>query len=247
MQRPEGVCIQLGEVLPLEPRQEAAVVVFVEIAGALETAGEKTTPQRAVGDETDPQFAQGRQSSRGAINSSYLAPWAQSKYRAPMSRSRPMLPGQHVCFSLVSLAAAACATTPAPTPELQEHEAAPAFAESDAAPSSSLVPSHVEFAFVIVGSSAGKAFTSAVPMPGPALLSEVWVGAWPEVLDKTVERAFGSAEQRWKRPGEEALVELDAVELARRGFEAPSDPLWLIGPEGPCRVRLTTPGPSCSS
>src|SRR5205807_1188839 len=51
----------LPEVLALEPGRVAAVVVGRQVVDGLETSGQKTAAERAVGDEADPQLAHGRQ------------------------------------------------------------------------------------------------------------------------------------------------------------------------------------------
>src|ERR1051325_148024 len=49
------------EVLALKARIVAAVIVRREVLGLLEPAAQESAPQRAVGDETDPQLAAGRE------------------------------------------------------------------------------------------------------------------------------------------------------------------------------------------
>jgi hypothetical protein len=106
------------------------------------------------------------------------------------------------------------------------------------------LPQTYRFAFVTLGKRAG--FYEMVDKHGPALIEHVWFeDLWPEVLNRTIEAAFGTHEQRWEWDDVNSVdgrsVQLDRAGLAELGLEAPSELLWLIGPDGPCRADFGDP------
>jgi hypothetical protein len=85
-------------------------------------------------------------------------------------------------------------------------------------------------------------FVETIEQGGPALLVDIWYlfnGRIPTNFPPTfdLDAIFGTREQR-ERADEAQLVVLDPAEY---GLSAPDMPLWLIGPEGPCRARLGKP------
>lgn len=83
------------------------------------------------------------------------------------------------------------------------------------------------------------ALPSSVVKPTPAMLSHFIETHGGTIDVRTVTKLRRLAFGRVAPPPE--AVEVDREALAELGFSPPAERVWLLGPDGPCHARVTTP------
>jgi hypothetical protein len=152
-------------------------------------------------------------------------------------RRRPRL-----ALLLVGLASQACAdpVSPGAVAPASQGSASEARLATDAA-----LPERYAFAFVKLGPLAEGPFYEPIDAQAPALLAELWAeDEVPPAIQATVERAFGTAAQRWEQSEggvDRGSVVLDPAVLEQLGYTPPAGPIWLLSPCGPVRARVDRP------